>query len=278
MASPVDTSAAATAVQLNLNGATDRKKRMKVRSLLKKFGFEKRSDANTGAITEALASCGVVVNPAIIRLGTDWQLDIDDWAYLTMEDSLPSRIDANDAALLPKTWNADGWFDRLQSLALRTEKEVENKFIIPLLVKLGYTEEERYDGMPCKASFGSRKTTLVIDFALHDFDESALKGQVLLIAEAKKEDRLTRPTELQNAFRQAKNYAMWTQCRHLLVTDGRTIVVYQILRAGQVDDHPVFECERQDLKDQFSKLYGKVSKPVLSRFYLNLVSAIVEMP
>ena len=44
-------------------------------------------------------------------------------------------------------WNADGWFDKLQNREFRTEKEVENKFILPLLTRLGYSEDDRYDGM-----------------------------------------------------------------------------------------------------------------------------------
>lgn len=251
-------------------------KRMKVRSLLSKFGFQKRSDANTGLITEALGGAGVVINPAIIRLGDDWQLDIDEWIFLSSEEVLLATPSDVSVSQLTAGWNADGWFDRLESLNLRSEKEVEIKLIVPLLTRLGYSDDDRYDGMPCAASMGSRKTTYTADFALHNVEESALKGQVLLIAEAKKEDRLKRPTEMQNAFRQAKSYAMWTQCRHLLVTDGRLVVAYEILRAGLEEGTPVFSCQRQELKVRFPELFAKVSKPVLTRFYMKLVSAVEE--
>lgn len=266
----------ANELRQSVDSANGLSKRMKVRSLLSKFGYAKRSDANTGQITEALAAAGVAINPAIIRLGADWQLDIDDWIFLTPEATISQRQQHIDGATLPKDWNADGWFDRLAELNLRTEKEVEIKFIVPLLTRLGYTDEDRYDGMPCKASRGSKKTTLIIDFALHNVEETGLKGQVLLIAEAKKEDGLKRPTELDNAFRQAKDYAMWTQCRHLLVTDGRRIVGFEIMRGGHLDESPIFQCDRQDLKANFGKLYANFSKNALTRFYLRLVTAIEE--
>ncbi len=260
----------------SIGEAAGSSKRMKARSLLRKFGYEKRSDANTGVITEALYLEGVAINPAIIRLGTDWQIDLDDWVFLTREDTVASKQAAVDATELPRDWNAAGWFSRLGELNLRSEKEVEIKFIVPLLSRLGYLEEDRYDGMPCKANQGSRKTTYTADFALHNVSETSLKGQVLLIAEAKKEDRLKRPTEIQNAFRQAKSYAVWAQCRHLLVTDGRQIVAYEILRAGVIDETPVFTCQRGELIDQFGKLYAKCSKKALTRFYTRLVAAVEE--
>ncbi len=266
----------ATHIRDSLADATGKTRRMKVRSLLARFGYEKRSDTNTGVITESLSAAGVAINPAIIRLGNEWQLDIDDWIYVTWEDTIVADDPAKPHDGLPPGWNDDGWFDRLVNLKLRSEKEVENKFIIPLLSRLGYSEDDRYDGMSCKASVGSRKTTYTTDFALYNVDDEGLKGQVLLIAEAKKEDKLKRPTELENAFRQAKSYAMWTQCRHLLVTDGRQIVVYEILRAGQSDSSSVFSCERHELKEHFGALYKKISKPEQSRFYRRFLGALEE--
>jgi len=249
---------------------------MKVRSLLAKFGFAKRSDANTTVITQSLSNANVSVNPAIIRLGAEWQLDIDDWVFLTVSSAIAAPIEPASALSVPLNWNADGWFDRVDSIPLRSEKEVEIKFILPLLAKLGYGDDDRFDGMSFAGSVGSRKTTYTADFALHNAQESALKGQVLLIAEAKKEKRLVRPTELENAFRQAKCYAMWAQCRHLLVTDGRMIVAYQILRGGHDDQIPLFSCERHELRERFAALYAALSRDVLTKFYLRLVSSIDE--
>jgi hypothetical protein len=68
--------------------------------------------------------------------------------------------------------------------------------VVPLLARLGYSEEDRYDGMPVPAAHGSRATTLVIDFALFNADLEALRNQPLLIVEAKREHRLVKTKEV----------------------------------------------------------------------------------
>lgn len=80
----------------------------------------------------------------------------------------------------------DPWFDEVLTKNFRTEKEVENKFILPLLSRIGYNDDDRYDGMIINASHGSKQTILEVDFALFDSSNENLIGQTLLIAEAKK--------------------------------------------------------------------------------------------
>ena len=43
-------------------------KRLKLRTLLSKFGYSKRSDANTAEITKLLSDTGMALNPPIVRL------------------------------------------------------------------------------------------------------------------------------------------------------------------------------------------------------------------
>lgn len=44
-------------------------KRLKLRTLLGKFGYAKRSDANTAEITRLLTETGLTLNPPIVRFG-----------------------------------------------------------------------------------------------------------------------------------------------------------------------------------------------------------------
>lgn len=118
-------------------------------------------------------------------------------------------------------WNAEDWFDKLQDREFRTEKEVENKFILPLLTRLGYSEDDRYDGMIVDGAEGSKKISLETDFVLFASDAEELSTQPLLIVEAKKEYRLTKQVEMEKAQRQARSYAIWTGCKFGLITDSR---------------------------------------------------------
>lgn len=246
-------------------------KRLKLRTLLTKFGYTKRSDSNTAEITQLLTAVGLALNPPIIRLGDAWEITPDDWIYLSC--GVP---DKPPPALLLPTWNADGWFNWIANIELRTEKEVEIKFIVPLLARLGYGDDDRYDGMPISAAHGSRKTTLIIDFALFNSALESLRNQPLLTVEAKREGRLTKQRELMGAHNQAKSYCLWTQCDFFMVTDSRTVQVFHIARGRLGELAPLFACERNDLINRFDELYARASKEALTRYYLAKISTTEE--
>ena len=261
----------ANEIKSDVEKSSTRSKRLKLRTLLAKFGVKKRSDINTLAITKSLTHMGLSINPPIVRLGERWSTSLQDWIYL----SCHAISDQTGKSSL-STWKADGWFNEISELELRTEKEVETKFIIPLLTRLGYGEDDRYDGMPIPAAHGSRNTTLVIDFALFNISNGSLKNQPLLTVEAKKEGRLIKQQELLNAHNQAKSYCLWTQCDFFMVTDSKTIQLFHISRGNIGQLRPLFSCKREDLSACFGELYAFASKEVLTNYYMAKFSTTEE--
>jgi hypothetical protein len=256
------------AVEQSSSGA----RRLRLKNLLAKFGFKRRSDANTAQITQLFSSLGLSINPPIVRFGEDWGISYEDWIYLSID--VPSE--PTPPSPLP-TWNADGWFDRIAKLSLRTEKEVETKFIIPLLARLGYNEDDRYDGMPVPAAYGSRRTTLVIDFALFNVSLPELHNQPLITVEAKREGKLFKKKELENAHNQAKSYCLWAQCDYFMITDSHTIQTFHIAKGGCLSGlEPLFACDRSELIERFDELYARVSKEALTKYYLSKISTTEE--
>ena len=253
----------ANSIRKDVEKAITGSKRLKLRTLMAKFGCTKRSDSNTAEITRLLTFEGLSINPPIVRLGEVWGISPEDWIHLSCNATTDQPI----TPPLP-TWNADGWFDRIASLELRTEKEVEIKFIVPLLTRLGYGEDDRYDGMPVPAANGSRGTTLVLDFALFNSSLESLRNQPLLTVEAKREGRLSKQRELVSAHNQAKSYCLWTQCDFFMVTDSRILQVFHIARGRIGELAPLFACERNELPVRFNDLYARVSKEALTRYYL----------
>lgn len=267
MKDPDDALAAVAALCSDVERAASKAKRLKLRTLLAKFGYTKRSDSNTAEITRLLTDAGLAVNPPIVRFGESWEITPEDWIYLSTQDAT-ARTSARPRVATPRGWNADGWFDRIAGLELRTEKEVEIKFIVPLLARLGYGDDDRYDGMPVPAAHGSRDTTLVIDFALFNGGLESLKNQPMLTVEAKRENRLVKAKELASAHNQAKSYCLWTQCDFFMITDSRTVQAYQVQRGRFGELSPLFACERHELKARFSDLYAVLSKEALTRHYV----------
>lgn len=261
----------------SLSSSPTGRRRLKVKTLMKKFRFKRRTEENTTEIAELLRQCGVLISPSVMKLGDDWELSLEDWIRLSLASADVDVDTPTSAIALPGDWNADGWFDAGAKRTLRTEKEVETKFILPLLAKLGFTEDDRYDDMPVSASNGCRPTILKVDFALFNEAYESLKGQVLLTVEAKREERLSKPVELRNARNQAKSYALWTGCYYSMVTDSRQIEVYKLARTHIEKDQLLFSCARSELKDTFGSLYATVSKQALTAYYLEKLGGADEL-
>ena len=271
MTQAMDTESIVAELLKDVRKASTNAKRLKLRTLLGKFGQSKRSDFNTAEITQLLTSVGLDINPPIVRLGDNWEITREDWIYLSCrKPTVPPK------AKHPPTWNADGWFNRIANADLRTEKEVEIKFIVPLLARLGFEDDDRYDGMPVPAAIGAKDTILTIDFALFNSKVEKLRNQPLLNVEAKKEGRLANQRGLISAHNQAKSYCLWTQCDFFMITDSQTIQAFHISR-GKLDDlAPIFACQRKELLTKFDTLYSCVSKDALTKYYLKKISTTEE--
>jgi hypothetical protein len=262
----------------SLESSKNGRRKLKVRTLMAKFGLRRRTEENTFEITQALIDSGIILTPSIMKLGNDWESSFDDWVILSkasIEEA--NTIDSVDNPV-PMGWNDDNWFDKIQNKNFRTEREVETKFLIPLISKLGFSEDERYDGMPMHTYHGSKPSIIHVDCALFTYDYESLHNQVLLIVEAKRETRLEKEAELDNARKQAKSYAVWTGCYHCLVTDARKVVVYKLARNHMESDTQLFSCHISELKDNFGLLYSIISKKSLSNYYLKRYQLADEIP
>jgi len=243
-------------------------KRIKVRTLIKKFGFLKRTEDSSRKITQMLTEFEIYLNPSIMKIGELWKLSLDDRVTLSHEIK---KEEKKTEYKIQFNFNDDQWFDHLEKKVYRTEREVETKFIIPLISKLNYSENDRYDGMSFTAYNGSRPTILETDFSLFDVENELLDNQVLLVVEAKKENRLVKEVELTKAQKQTKSYAIWLSCHFGLVTDGKRIQVLNLFPSiGGIDI--LFDCQISELKLRFTELYNLIGKERLVEYYENLVN------
>ena len=109
------------------------------------FGFKKRTEECSQQITRLLADHGVFLNPSIMKIGEIWRLSLDDRVTLSKEKKDEESVLAG--AVAPGGFEDDGWFTSLKGRVFWTEKEVETKFIIPLLSRLGYTEDDTHSSL-----------------------------------------------------------------------------------------------------------------------------------
>lgn len=247
-----------------------RTKRMKVKTLMKYFSYEKRTEENTTLITELLSERNIIVHPSIMKIGDEWQLKFDDNIYLSVNTPTTGE-DFMEINPLPENWNSDKWFDFLSEKEYRTEKEVESKFLVPLLTRLGYSENDRYDGMPVSAAHGSKATRLEVDYALFNTGIEAFNNQVLLIAEGKKfKDNASASVKQEEARNQVKSYAYWVSCHFGLIADSNKVEVISLLPIVG-SRKVIFECRHDELKKSFKDLYKLIGKQSLTHYYGSLL-------
>ena len=256
--------------------ASSKTKRIKVKTLMKRFNYEKRTEESAAQITQLLFERNILLHPSIMKIGDTWQLKLGDNVYL----SIPSNekpFNLNNESPLLGNWNTDNWFDTLDEKTFRTEKEVESKLLVPLLTRLGYSENDRYDGMPVSGANGSKSRMLEVDYGLFNTDNEMLCNQVLLIAEAKREDRLRKSVELEYARNQVKSYGIFSGCLFGLITDAKKIEVialYPSIFPIKINNEqkPLFECSVNELKSTFKDLHKLISKDSLTHYYEKLLN------
>ena len=221
-----------------------------LKTLLRHYGLKNRQKHWLEAIQASLTDQGIIVTPDLEAAGRE------DWIWLTVADpSVPvGDFDPDDAegGGMPDP-HTDPWLSTVSGRVYRTEKEVEIRFVIPLLERLGYGEADRSDGFPVEQAIGGRKVRTEADFVLFD---GANRGQdnALMVVEAKVDGKA-----LADHVAQAKSYAMFLGTPYFMVTNGDEVRVN--LYRSPIESHvEVYKASRHDLAATFPALYNLVSK------------------
>lgn len=119
---------------------------------------------------------------------------------------------------------------------LDNERDVEEKILIPILQRLGYTEADWTRQLALKAG---RKEKAIPDFVFFPSGESHFENAPMVI-EAKLD--MGSMTEFRNAYRQALSYARMLRSIIFGVCDKERLVLYRMSQQGTSDiDRPLFE-------------------------------------
>lgn len=233
-------------------------KRILCKTLLKECGFQVKTKDRAELLMKTFTEAGITVTPGLV------ECDRDDWITLTVlqpnipvEDLLPkdNLISEKEVAATVD----DLWFSELLTKTFDSEKEVEIRFILPLLERLGYKEDDRADGYQVEIYEGVRKATKEADFVLFD-GRNRSKDNTLLVIEAKAMGK-----KLSDYIGQARTYAIWLGTPYYLVTNGDDIRVF-LYRSAIESDVEVFTGNRKDLRESFRNLYNLISKRAIVEY------------
>lgn len=233
-------------------------KRVRLKTLLKMFGHKTRQHHWLEEMDKCLTEAGILISPALIQVErdgwivlsvTDPQLPIEDFSAKNKVDTDKNHQDSA----------SEAWLANITSKVFNSEKEVEIRFVLPILELLGYSEDDRADGYPIEQIVGVKKTKTEADFVLFNGLNRSKDG-ALMVVEAKKVGK-----NLNDHICQARSYAMFLGTPYFLITNGDDIRVF-LYRSPIESDVEVFKSTRQHISSTFSSLFNLVSKKAIIEY------------
>ncbi|MDQ2808477.1 MAG: type I restriction enzyme HsdR N-terminal domain-containing protein [Chloroflexota bacterium] len=240
-----------------------RQRRLRSSTFWEKFGFKMRTKERVQQVWAAIQQRGLVLNLDQATFGTE---DKDEWITLSYLDPTPPTITVvqPDMPLEEIPTPDAAWFELIAKRVFESEREVEYYFIVPLLEKLGFVEDDFAIGYPVQMYEGVRKVNKEADFVMFN-GLSRGKGDALLIVEAKKTEKII----TEDAIGQARAYAMWLTTPYYLVTNGDTIRLY-LFRGAVQTDILLLNFTRAELPQNWRALYHTLNKPAVIEYKQHL--------
>ena len=149
------------------------------------------------------------------------------------------------------------WFNKMKTREFGSEREVEYYFILPMLEKLGYDENEIAIGYSIMVFSGGRKTETEADLVAFNGSKRE-KDNVLLVVEAKKAKKNVKGITI-DQIGQIRDYAKELLPACYIITNGQKIMVFRF-NGGQYRDKQVMDFDRSMLAEKWLDLYDYASK------------------
>jgi hypothetical protein len=250
--------------------ATPKKqRRLRSATFWEKLGFKVRTKERVEMVKTALHQRSLVTNFDDSNFGGE---DKDEWIVISyIAPELPSGvIDHEQAPIIDIPIPDDAWFDLMTHRIFESEREVEYYFIVPLLEKLGYVEDDFVIGFPVQMYEGVNKVKKEADFVLFN-GLSRDKNDALLVVEAKRTEKII----ADDAVGQARAYAMWLSVPYYLVTNGEEIRVY-LFRGAVQPDLMLMTFKRPELKNQWAPFYQAINKEAVIAYKAKLLAILAN--
>ena len=251
-------------------------RRLRSKTFWANFGYAKRTADRIERVQQELKQRGIAVNLGDAELGSEGK---EEWIVLTVFEPgppPPGTVGPDSSKDVPTP--DERWFRTIETRIFESEREVEYYFIVPLLERLGYEEDDLAIGFPVQMYEGVKKVNKEADFVVFngsngtagtDLPFSRSKADALLVVEAKKTGKIL----TEDAVSQARSYAMWLTTPYFLVTNGEEVRVYNFRGAVQ-PDVLLMNFNRVDLRDRWPLLYQTLNKADVIRYKANLLKVL----
>lgn len=226
------------------------KRQLRSSTFWHQFRIKKKTEKCVGEVKEALRQRDLLISIDGSEFGKEKK---DDWIKIVVVKP-PIDVIHPDPTGDPVPTPPDTWFTLMEQRVFESEKEVEFYFIMPLLEKLGYVEEDFAIGYPVEMYEGVKRSTKEADIVVFDGVNHS-KENTLLVIEAKKFNNIM----TNDAVGQARAYSMWLSPPYFMAANGDEIRVYMFQGAVR-SDVLLLNLKRSDLQNNWKKLYQTLNK------------------
>lgn len=229
----------ARSIQVSQRGA----RRVRAHRFKELFGYQALTAQRRARIEHLMAEADIVVTPSLAEAGRD------DWLVMSM----PVQVEVPEAHPDPRPTAA--WFEHMQSVRPDTEREVEIHFAAPLFRELGYREEQEAAGFGIQVYQGSGRPQRIEADLVYFADERRQLGcgQPLVLVECKRMIK-----DLKAAAGQVRSYALWALPAYYVITDARTVSVWDF-QGAIAPDIEVLTLQQAELAERFDDLYARLN-------------------
>lgn len=248
--------------------APKRQRRLRSKTFWAKFDFKNRTKDRVEEVRRALENRKLDLKLDEGAFGTEPK---DSWLTLSYTEDLPTvTISPEDPAADPVPTPDESWFALMESRTFESEREVEYYFVVPLLEKLGYVEDDLAIGYPVQMFEGVRKVNKEADFVVFN-GTSRDKHNALFILEAKKTSNILSD----DATGQARSYATWLNTPYYLVTNGEDVRAF-LFRGAVLPDVPILNFKRGELRESWARLYKALNRDAVIALKAHLEKTLRE--
>jgi hypothetical protein len=249
----------AQSIRVSQRGA----RRVRAHRFKELFGYQVLNAQRREKIERLLAEAGIEVRPSLEEAKRD------DWLVMSM----PVEVPVSEASPDPEPTPA--WFAHMASVRTDTEREVEMHFASPLFREgLGYSEDQEAAGFAIQAARGSRPGLIEADLLYFADDKRDVHdGEPLVLVECKR--LIKDEKELVAAAAQAHSYALWVPVAYYVITDGRTVSVWDF-QGAIAPDRELLRVTQAELAENFSDLYSRLSPEAATTARRTKISRLAE--
>ena len=208
-----------------------RQRRLYSSTFWSKFGFKTRTLERIEQVSAALRDKSLLVDVGEQVFGKE---EPKTWVIISYVELPPTP--------------SDDWFTSMAHHEFESEREVESFFVLPLLEKLEYVEDDIALAHPVKTREGTKRITAQVDCAVFNGLPHAKENTLLIV-----EEKWAAREQWDDAVGQARSYALWLRPAYYVVTDGYAVRVYWC-QVEDASDKVVLELRREELGARWNEL------------------------